>query len=747
MAASDCKLKLAVGLCSVLLVLGTYGPAAAVPGDVDSSGAVDLRDAILFLKVLTGPTAPVFTPAGDADVNDDGVLGSEEALFALNVVAGARPSPYVDVDGDGVSVGLGDCDDGDAAIYPLAPDSCGDGVDQNCDSQDSVCPAAATLAEEDFATTAGGFSWSFVVEVSNGRLLSHGYQPPQTPHHIVTWRGGGSSSPHNYPSSSHSNYFDNFHVSVDVFWDGGDPYTPNGLAVNSGLRDGDTSWIEFLIASDGGYYILEQLGQTRYYVTSPARSFLRASEGQPNTLAIEKEGDSHRFYLNGTEVERLILEGYAGGGVGLTLEKYADVSFDNFRITEPLKPRPEGMEFPHVTTADLNDYVYKVMTSSYYWYKEVPQVDPAAYPSPEALLDAMMYKELDEYSYIWTAQGVSDYFQEGKIVGFGADWDYDIHDDLRISYVYPDSPAAVAGLVRGDRILEIAGHTTTGTDEDELYGLLEEAIVEAGFEGEIDFKIQNAAGTVRDVQLALTWVTIEPVLHHEIIEHGGKRIGYLVLDSFIEPAIADLEAVIRDFSLQGINGLILDLRYNGGGMGGIANGLSSAIGGANVADELFCHYQHNDKYSDWDVYDYFAEQTYTLNLNGVVIITTSWTCSASEYVINALSPHINVATIGSTTCGKPVGMYGYAFHGRYIMPIEFRAVNSQDQGDYFDGIPPTCDATDDLSLDFGDIEEDSLAEALNYIANGSCRPGRGGQSIRPKRTFPKKGFRRQIGVF
>jgi FAD/FMN-containing dehydrogenase len=102
------------------------------------------------------------------------------------------------------------------------------------------------------------------------------------------------------------------------------------------------------------------------------------------------------------------------------------------------------------------------------------------------------------------------------------------------------------------------------------------------------------------------------------------------------------------------------------------------------------------------------------------VITAEESCSASELLINTLTPHMEVVTIGGTTCGKPVGStvveYGkYEYH-----VISFRAINARGEGDYYNGLRPTCGAEDDPRRDFGDPEEASFKAALYYIQHGRC---------------------------
>jgi hypothetical protein len=102
---------------------------AAVPCDADASGSVDLADAILLLKAVSG-----FSVSGlalSADVDNDGRLGLPEALCALQSVAGLRFNASQDRDGDGFTPAQGDCNDNNAAIHPGAAELC-DGIDNNC---------------------------------------------------------------------------------------------------------------------------------------------------------------------------------------------------------------------------------------------------------------------------------------------------------------------------------------------------------------------------------------------------------------------------------------------------------------------------------------------------------------------------------------------------------------------------------------------------------------------------------------
>jgi hypothetical protein len=113
----------------------------------------------------------------------------------------------------------------------------------------------------------------------------------------------------------------------------------------------------------------------------------------------------------------------------------------------------------------------------------------------------------------------------------------------------------------------------------------------------------------------------------------------------------------------------------------------------------------------------------TLNLSRVYVLVGAGTCSASEAVVNGLrGVGVQVNLIGATTCGKPYGFYPQDNCGTTYFSIQFAGVNQLGQGDYADGMAPTCAATDDFSHALGDPSEGRLAAALSYRATGVCAP-------------------------
>ncbi|MFT7194878.1 MAG: carboxyl-terminal processing protease, partial [Rheinheimera aquimaris] len=284
--------------------------------------------------------------------------------------------------------------------------------------------------------------------------------------------------------------------------------------------------------------------------------------------------------------------------------------------------------------------------------------------------------------------------------------------------------AAQNGLRRGDKITEIEGVSVSqwlsqldaGTiSSEDIYGPNENGVVR-------NFIWQKPDGSQLSADFIKSDVTTNTVLHRSVIEQDNKRIGYLVFNSFIELSESELQQAFAYFAIQGVEELVLDLRYNGGGLIRVANQLSTQIAQRNVQGQVFVKYRYNDKNTaknNTTLFSLGAGST-SLNLDRVFILTTASSCSSSELVINALSPFIDVVQIGGTTCGKPVGQQPDQIGNYVLFAINFQTVNALDQGDYFDGLVPECQVPEQINGDWGIADDPLYAEALQYIRTGNC---------------------------
>ncbi|MCS2950103.1 S41 family peptidase [Bacteroides sp. BFG-638] len=268
---------------------------------------------------------------------------------------------------------------------------------------------------------------------------------------------------------------------------------------------------------------------------------------------------------------------------------------------------------------------------------------------------------------------------------------------LSIGYVYLESPAAKAGLRRGDVIVSVDGVTLNKNNYQQYMSTLFYAgggeTFKIGYRRKIFDEKQGGYDLV-DGATTLTTGSYKnsPILNSMFIKDKKENkfnIGYLVYLSFDLNFEEDLKYVIQQFKAEGITDLILDLRFNNGGSVELARYLAASIAGTSHRSDVFMKMQRN---SGADEYIRFGDGD-DLNLNSVRIICSEETASASELIINGLRGiDFPVKLFGSRTEGKNVGMevQEYKYGNKYyeFAPITFRSFNAKDWGDYATGMDP-----------------------------------------------------------
>jgi carboxyl-terminal processing protease len=391
-----------------------------------------------------------------------------------------------------------------------------------------------------------------------------------------------------------------------------------------------------------------------------------------------------------------------------------------------------------------NKCVHDIMKEYYLWYQQVePVIDYYAFNSPEETLDYLRYQSpgLDRFSYITQQSTYDSLFNEGQYLGYGFSFETDASGRVWVRFVYTDSPAYRSGMRRGDEIISINLQTlteiTSNPDWDDILGPAQEGYA-------IDMVLSKADHSTSSIHMQKTTVSINTILHSSIIENGAIKTGYLVFNSFLETSNAEFEQVFAEFKAKGVNRVILDLRYNGGGRVSVANNLASYLNQVSTSSNLFNRLVFNDKNQSQNT-NYFLQQFADgLTLDKLIVITTGQTCSASEMIINGLNTYLPVKTVGSTTCGKPVGMNGFDFCGKTMLPITFKAENRNGEGGYFDGIQADCTASDDIHSSFGDTSDPMLSEAIYLAKNGSCSTSKRAARTQSASTSRASGTLREI---
>jgi C-terminal peptidase prc len=343
-------------------------------------------------------------------------------------------------------------------------------------------------------------------------------------------------------------------------------------------------------------------------------------------------------------------------------------------------------------------------------------------------------------------------FGAGQSVAFGIRLKIVGADQLRVASVVPDSPAAEAGLRRGGEILAVDGVSAAaliaGNSVNAAFGPEEVGVT-------IRLTYREPDGRQRELSMTKRVITSATVPLVRSYDLGGRRVGYIVFTSFLEPSNGELDAAFSALHAEGVNELVLDLRYNGGGLLSVAQHLGGLIGGARTNAQVFAQLLFNDKNSARNQVYRFEDAPAALDLTRLVVIASRGSASASETIINSLRPFMSVTTVGEATYGKPVGQSGFTFCDKYLFPVTFTVRNSANQGDYFDGLPADCAAPDDVERDFGDPAEGSLAAALHFVATGSCSPAAAARALSGRTKLPpgvsaphaENGWRQVVGFY
>ena len=366
-----------------------------------------------------------------------------------------------------------------------------------------------------------------------------------------------------------------------------------------------------------------------------------------------------------------------------------------------------------------NQRQFAVMEDFYLWYDELPQVNATQFSSQEALLDALRFRPLDRFSFINPAADEQAFFGFGEFVGFG--FRSATVDNVQVaSDVFEGSPAAGAGLVRGSVILAVDG-----------VPIAEVIASPGGFSGalgpaelgvQVTLEFRNPDGTEFIELLTKDVVAIPPVTAARVIQLDGVPTGYLVFRNFVEPGVPALNAAFADFRAAGVTQLIVDVRYNGGGLVSVLEHFADLLGSRIAPSAAFASYVYNDKNQNRNSTFFFAPQAPAgaLDLDKVVFITTGSTASASEMLVNGMPPYVTTAVVGRATFGKPVGQLGFRICENILRPVSFATVNALGEGDYFDGIPVDCAAEDTIEVAFGEAGEDSFDAATHWLQFGFC---------------------------
>jgi carboxyl-terminal processing protease len=413
--------------------------------------------------------------------------------------------------------------------------------------------------------------------------------------------------------------------------------------------------------------------------------------------------------------------------------------------------QPNGKPYPdrQGTLRNEQDFLRSWIHDTYLWYNEVPNyLDPAWYDNAIDYFNMLKSQDLtsngkvkDQFHFTYTSAQWEQLQTAGVSLGYGVTWGRNQATVPRMwfaSMVEPGSPAEKAGVRRGDQLMEIDGiDFINGT------GAANVAILNAGLApakvGDQHTFVLRRDGQPHTVVMAGANVAATPVQNVKTIPTANGKVGYLTFNN--HNAVSELQLIEAFTRLRDdkVDDLVLDLRYNGGGLLFIASQVAYMIAGpTQTLNKTFERTIYNEKVVPATPIPFWSfawgfpsprpaqggQMLPYLGLKKVTILTTPGTCSASESIINSLRGiDVEVNLIGGQTCGKPYGFVPQPNCGTTYFAIQLKGVNHKGFGDYADGMAPTCTVADDYGHALGDPNEGMLAAALRYRERKQCDAG------------------------
>lgn len=363
-------------------------------------------------------------------------------------------------------------------------------------------------------------------------------------------------------------------------------------------------------------------------------------------------------------------------------------------------------------------------------------VNPAAYGTVDAYIDALVAparaQNKDRYfTYMTSIAQENAYYEQGATAGFGMRLGYDTTSNrVFVIEAFEGANALAAGIDRGTELLQINGQSVSSLMASGGAAAVISALGPDTAGTSRTFVVRDLSGTQRTVTISKSTFALDPVSDRygaKIIADGARKVGYVNLRSFIDTADPNLRAAFANFKAQGVTELIIDLRYNGGGLISIAELLGDLMGEGRTG-QIFDYVTLRESKSGLNESYAFRAQPEAIGPTKVAFIGTRSTASASEMVINGMVPYLrsNMALVGTNTYGKPVGQIALDRPecDDRLRAVALKVENADHQGEYYNGlattVPVTCRATDDIAHQLGDADEAMVRAALDFLAGRSC---------------------------
>ncbi|MDP2470956.1 MAG: S41 family peptidase, partial [Candidatus Palauibacterales bacterium] len=288
----------------------------------------------------------------------------------------------------------------------------------------------------------------------------------------------------------------------------------------------------------------------------------------------------------------------------------------------------------------------------------------AAPPASEALLETVVRRVSDNFVEEVSAGELYDMAIDGLLVELGDPYAAFIRADnqtaallnnnyggvgmrilaeeegITVLGIIPDSPSSKLDLQPGDRIVEVDGESTAGWSQEEAVSSLR------GPKGEAVHVAVAREGTPDLIQLDIVRDDVHIVATQSLML--SDDVGYVYLQQFSRKSTEELQAAVNDLLAGGARSLVLDLRYDQGGI------LREAVEIADLfldAGKMVVDTRARDPR---DSYSFTAPGPDRYPGLPVVVLVNAWSASASEIVAGALQDHDRALVLGTRTFGKGV---------------------------------------------------------------------------------------------
>lgn len=268
-----------------------------------------------------------------------------------------------------------------------------------------------------------------------------------------------------------------------------------------------------------------------------------------------------------------------------------------------------------------------------YYYKDITDEEKM-----EGIYKGLMSSTNDKYTDYYSPKEFKDLMvtMEGDYGGIGATLSQDkVTKEVSVVEVYEGSPAARAGLERGDIVISVDGHL--GTDES-LDDFVQRIRGEEGTSIEMVYKHDDQEHTIEITREEV----IVPSVSHRMLD---DKIGYIRISSFVNGTQKDFEDALADLQGQGMQGIVFDMRDNGGGMvDSVVAILDDILPAGTVVYTM-------DKSGKRE--DYTSDDAKKIDIPVTVLVNEN-TASAAEIFTGAIRDFNYGTIIGTNTFGKGI---------------------------------------------------------------------------------------------